>query len=71
MGVISERKFGAKRMNMSMEQGNLLCIECGHRAGLHYDDTWECPTVDINTNKPLPKNEEIIKYLKEKRLKKG
>lgn len=59
MGVICKRKFGVKRINMRMEQGNLLCIECGNRAGLHYGDTYDCP-------KHLPKNEDIITRLKQK-----
>lgn len=67
MGAISKRKFGVKKINMMMEQGNLLCIDCGHRAGLHYGDTWDCPKVDIKTGKELPKNEKIIQWLKEER----
>lgn len=59
MGIISKRKFGIKRININIEQGNALCIDCGHRAGLHYGDTWECPN--------LPKKERIIAYLKKER----
>jgi len=50
MSKVTKRKFGVNRINMSMEQGNLICAECGHRAGLHYDN--DCPK-HLNPNKEL------------------
>jgi len=63
MSKVTKRKFGVNRINMSMEQGNLICAECGHRAGLHYGN--ECPTKVVGTGKPLPKNEKMAAWAKE------
>lgn len=46
MSKVLKRKFGVKRINMVMEQGNLICSECGHKAGLHYGS--ECPKIKPN-----------------------
>ena len=44
-----KRKFGVKRIGRwSLD---LLCRDCGRRAGLHYGST--CPTVNLKTAKPF------------------
>ena len=63
MGKVLKRKFGVKQI--IGESRNLLCSECGYRAGLHYGS--DCPTVDLKTGKPLEKRQDIIKWIKEQR----
>ena len=44
-----KRKFGVNkitRFNL-----DLICKDCGRRAGLHYSA--DCPTIDIDTGKPF------------------
>ena len=55
MSKVTKRKFGVNRINMSMEQGNLICSECGLRAGLHYGN--DCP-------KHLKPNRELAAWAK-------
>lgn len=46
MGKILKKKFGVKQI--IGENRNLICSECGHRAGLHYDN--DCPKISKNTH---------------------
>jgi len=49
MSKVLMRKFGVKRIEG--EYRELLCKECGRRAGLHYGS--DCPKIDIETGKPF------------------
>ena len=42
-----KRKFGVKRI--SKFNLDLICEDCGRRAGLHYGS--DCPIIDIQTGK--------------------
>ena len=47
MSKILMRKFGVKRIGRW--NLDLVCKECGQRAGLHYGSN--CPKIDIKTGK--------------------
>lgn len=55
MSKTLKRKFGVKQI--IGESRNLLCSDCGHRAGLHYGS--DCPKI--------PKNLKLAEW-KRKRL---
>ena len=44
-----KRKFGVKQIIGGSRE--MLCKECGQRAGLHYGS--DCPTVNLKTGKPF------------------
>ena len=54
MSKTLKRKFGVKRIMGGSRE--LLCIECGYRAGLHYGS--DCPKIEPNV--------ELAKWKKEK-----
>lgn len=49
MNKALKRKFGVNKIDGWRR--DLLCNECGRRAGLHYGS--KCPTIDSNTGKPF------------------
>ena len=49
-----KRKFGVKKI--SRWNLDLICKDCGYRAGLHYGS--DCPKIDIETGKPLKNRRE-------------
>ena len=52
-----KRKFGVNKI--TRWNLDLICKECGYRAGLHYD--CDCPKIDIETGKLLKVKVGVLK----------